>query len=278
MSSASPKGSYQVTRPNRDDTGGPGRRQHEHTSQLDIDWVKTIAGALAAVSSAVLLSTLGAAGTLVGAALGSVVVTVGGALYSQGLARSRGRLARVPIPARSRGVSSARDEARPDETRKTLPAAAADEPTRPTPWRERLAVLPWRRVGLGAAALFVVTILAITGFELVAGRSLSSIVGGGDGGGGTTITRLDGSDRDTSRDDDQAPSEEEVTPSEPPLSESPEATDVPPESPSAETTTVPTTDPTTTPSADATALTPTPTPTPTPAPTPTSPPASTATP
>src|SRR3954454_19589462 len=56
---------------------------------LDIDWLKTTAGALAAVTTAVLLSTLGAVGTLIGAALGSVAATIGSALYAQGLARSR---------------------------------------------------------------------------------------------------------------------------------------------------------------------------------------------
>ena len=76
--------------------------------KLDIDWLKTIAGALAAVSSAVLLSTLGAAGTIIGAALGSVIVTVGGALYSQGLARSRERLLQAQTAAlRKVGVAQA---------------------------------------------------------------------------------------------------------------------------------------------------------------------------
>src|SRR6478735_802921 len=81
----------------------------EDTGQkLGIDWLKTIAGALAAVSSAVLLSTLGAAGTIIGAALGSVVVTVGGALYTQGLARSHQRLAHVQTAAlRKVGVAQA---------------------------------------------------------------------------------------------------------------------------------------------------------------------------
>lgn len=257
MSSATPKGSYQVTRPNRDDAGGPGRRPPEHTSQLDIDWVRTIAGALAAVSSAVLLSTLGAAGTLIGAALGSVVVTVGGALYAQGLARSQGRLARAPISARPRRTSSAHDEVRLDGTRSSFPSVGDER--RPTQWRERLAVLPWRRVGLYAAAMFVATILAITAFEVVVGRSLSSIVGGGDGGGRTTITRLDGSNRDTSREDDQAPDDEESRPTEPPPSESPEVTEVPPESPPVSTTTAPTPDPTTTTPTVTDAPTPTPT-------------------
>ena len=40
-----------------------------------IDWPATFAGAGAAVTVALLLSTLGAAGTLIGAALGSVVAT-----------------------------------------------------------------------------------------------------------------------------------------------------------------------------------------------------------
>lgn len=269
MSPASPKGSYQVTRPHEIDggrgagsaadsgAGGPGRRPPEHTSRLDIDWVRTIAGALAAVSSAVLLSTLGAAGTLVGAALGSVVVTVGGALYSQGLTHSRVRLARASIPARPGATSSTHDEMRQDETRR-IPAAAVDEPARRNQWHERLAVLPWRRVGLYAAAMFVATILVITAFEIVAGRSLSSMVGGHDGGGGTTITHLDGSDRDTPREEDQAPEDDEATPTGPPPSESPEATEVPAESPSVLTTTSPTPDPTT-PTPDPTTTMPPPT-------------------
>ena len=51
------------------------------------------------MSSAVLLSTLGAAGTIIGAALGSVIVTVGGALYTQGLARSREHLTQAQSAA-----------------------------------------------------------------------------------------------------------------------------------------------------------------------------------
>ena len=64
-------------------------RDTDSPPTLDIDWLKTIAGALAAVTTAVLLSTLGAVGTLIGAALGSVAATIGSALYTQGLARSR---------------------------------------------------------------------------------------------------------------------------------------------------------------------------------------------
>ena len=185
--------------------------------KLEIDWLKTAGGAFAAVSSAFLLSTLGAAGTIIGAALGSVIVTVGGALYSQGLARSHQRLAHVQTAAmRKVGVAQAEvrraarrqgdDEAvdahlahaeeRLDDAKDDL-GAMADEPTGPG-WRERLVLLPWKRISLIAAGLFAAAVLAITAFELVAGESVSSITGGTEGGGGPTIGRIGGgSDGDT---------------------------------------------------------------------------------
>lgn len=232
--------------------------------KLDIDWLKTIAGALAAVSSAVLLSTLGAAGTIIGAALGSVIATVGGALYSQGLARSRDRLAQAQTLALRRvGIAQAEvrrasrhqgddpavdahlahaDE-RLGEAKADL-GAIADEPPA-VGWRERLVVLPWKRISLVAAGLFATAILAITAFEVLAGESVSSITGGTDGDGGPTITRIGGGGSDTSR-DDRAPSDDTATPSDEPSSEPPdeasptdEPTDAPTESPSESTTPAP---------------------------------------
>lgn len=44
---------------------------------IEVNWVQALAGSLAAMSSAVLLSTVGVAGTIIGAAIGSVVATVG---------------------------------------------------------------------------------------------------------------------------------------------------------------------------------------------------------
>ncbi len=248
----------------------------EHLSQkLGIDWLKTIAGALAAVSSAVLLSTLGAAGTIIGAALGSVVVTVGGALYSQGLGRSRERLVQAQAAAlRKAGIAQAEvrrarrhqgddqtvdahlthAEERLDEAKGDLEAVTVE---RAGPgWRERFGMLPWKRISLVAAGLFAAAVLTITAFELVTGETLSSITGGSDGGGGTTITHLGGgSDGDTSQHDDKAPSDDGSSPTSEPTNEpsselsgglsdqaSPtdEPTSEPTESPSGFTTTEPT--------------------------------------
>ena len=220
------------------------------TQKLEIDWLKTAGGAFAAVSSALLLSTLGAAGTIIGAALGSVVVTVGGALYTQGLARSRERLAHVQTLAlRKVGVAQAEvrraarrqgdDEAvdahlayadeRLDDVHDDLDLLA-DETTGPG-WRDRFVSLPWRRISLVAAGLFAAAVLAITAFELVAGQSVSSITGGSDGGTGPTIGRISGgSDQDSPPKDEKAPTDNQSTPSEAPSSEpsdQPSPTDVP---------------------------------------------------
>jgi hypothetical protein len=150
-------------------------------SKLDIDWSNTLAGALAAVSSAVLLSTLGAAGTLIGAAVGSLAATIGTALYAQGLAKSREKVAQAQETAlnkvgvaqaevrraRRRGSSGATAETHLEQAEEQLAEAEAelgdaldggrdhgdnhgdqvlegfpDDDIKPA-WRERLAVLPW---------------------------------------------------------------------------------------------------------------------------------------
>src|SRR4029077_15719868 len=59
-----------------------------------VDWLRAFAGAMAAVASAVLLSTLGAAGTVIGAAIGSLVATVASVWIAQGLSSSKRTLSR----------------------------------------------------------------------------------------------------------------------------------------------------------------------------------------
>lgn len=187
--------------------------------RLEIDWVKAFAGALAAVSSAVLLSTLGAAGTLIGAAIGSLALTITSAFYQQGLARSRQKLAEAQNVALAK-VNRAQSEVRranraSSETATDAHLASAeaelasaeeelaeanselDEATDDADvpgWRERLVLLPWKRIALAAAGLFLVAMLVITAFELLAGRTVSSITGGSDSTGGTSISRVTGTD------------------------------------------------------------------------------------
>ena len=186
----------------------------EEKRRLEISWVQAMAGALAAVSSAVLLSTVGVAGTVIGAAIGSVAATVGGAVYSHYLAVSRDRVA-YAAAARSR-VRRARgevgdaatelalerpraeerlDEAEHDLQKAELGLGAADEPTAPSAWREAVRGLPWRRLLLAAGAVFVVAMVAIVAFELISGRAVSSYTGGSDKDGPrTSVPGLGGGD------------------------------------------------------------------------------------
>ena len=189
-------------------------------SAARIDWQSTAAGAGAAVTVAVLLSTLGAAGTLVGAALGSVIATVSTALYKQGIESSRRRMAEVQAAAlqrvnladqsvrraarRSDPVAAERER---DRAHRHLDAAgeelADDEapgadvaPREPSRW----ARLPWRRLALLAALVFVIAIVAISAVELVAGRSISTITGGTSGSDRTSLTGIIGDDGGKGRD------------------------------------------------------------------------------
>ncbi|MBG6099575.1 hypothetical protein [Nocardioides luteus] len=167
-----------------------------------IDWLSTTAGALAAVTSALLLSTLGAVGTLIGAAIGSVAATVGSNLYSQWLAKTHQKVTSAQVLARwrSAGLAGVRHEAASEPAGESGDGTTAIEATEladaePAPsWRERLEALPWKRIALLSLAMFVVVVAVITVFELLAGRSVSSIVGNGDGG--TTISRVTGGGSD----------------------------------------------------------------------------------
>jgi hypothetical protein len=237
--------------------------QTDAPARLDIDWLRVVAGALAAVASAILLSTLGAAGTIVGAALGSVVVTVSSAYFSQGLATSRRKLAQAQAAARDKvGIAQAevRRAGRADDTRvqdshlehadERLAEAheeldAMAEETAPPPWKQRLVALPWKRLALAAAALFVIAILAITAFELVAGRSVSSFTGGSPKNERSTLGDVGGG---SGKNDHQKQPDDQSSPS-PSPSESSEPTGTPTETPTETTTPSETTSPSPTESA-----------------------------
>lgn len=126
-------------------------------------------GALAAVVSAVAASTLGVAGTLVGAALGSVIVTVTAAAVNQGLTtagtslRSRGRSLAAAAPA-------ATGRARP------VTAVGGSTPTETvtTHRARRVLRLPLRRIWLAAAAVFAIAMLGLTLAEQVLGHPVST--------------------------------------------------------------------------------------------------------
>jgi hypothetical protein len=117
---------------------------------------RLLAGALAAVSGAVVASFFGVQGTLIGAALVSVLVVPAEALYEHSFASAR-RVARRSLARRMGEVAGAGEEA----------ARGAD----PQPIR-------WQRVAVAAVLAFGIAVGAVTVVEAVARQPLASLLGG----------------------------------------------------------------------------------------------------
>ncbi len=173
----------------------------------NVNWVQALAAALAAMTSAVLLSTVGGAGTIIGAAVGSVIATVGSAVYSYYLETSKKRVAAASALARERAVRArARKQgatAAPvaertrteqlqladedlNQAEEDLERVETDGPQKPS-WQEIVRGLRWKRIGLVALGIFLAAMAAILAFELIAGRSVSTITGGSDDGARTSV-------------------------------------------------------------------------------------------
>jgi hypothetical protein len=190
----------------------------EQRDQVDINWVQVSASALAAVTSAVLLSTVGVAGTIIGAAIGSLIATAGSAIYQHPLSVTKDRVfqaqavalqrvarARVSVSGASEDVRRAHDaDLHTRAQRAQLQVAQADDELaraeeelqsagqvaeRP-PWREVLAGLPWKRIAAVTASIFVAAMLVIVAFETLTGRAVSTYTGGSDDSRRTTIPGL----------------------------------------------------------------------------------------
>jgi len=241
-----------------------------------VNWIQVVAGALAAVSSAVLLSTLGVAGTVIGAALGSVIASVASAWYSRGIDASRQQVAaqaaalkRVAaarsklddaVSARNRGETGAdtglmQADLALGEAEQALEEAShlaegeaaepdSDEVVEPVPHdplfgAEAGRKLPWKRIALIAAGLFVVVMVTITIFELTTGRAVSSFTGGSDKNTGSTVPGIQQAPKETKDEpspEDSKPSQsEEVAPT-----DETEPTDDPTVEPTGEASTSPT--------------------------------------
>ncbi|SET35836.1 hypothetical protein [Geodermatophilus poikilotrophus] len=167
------------------------------------------AGALAAVSSAVVASFFGLAGTLIGAALASVISTVSAALYSNSLQKTNEKLrrARGQLTARQPAVEEAEVAPAAPATR-VLPAHL--DPRRAPARRSRPR---WTRVAVYAAAVFVMAMGIVTGIELVGQKPVSALVGGTETSRTTTLGEITtaSSSSEQQDDDDSTPSSPTTT-------------------------------------------------------------------
>jgi cell division septation protein DedD len=248
--------------------------EQEEQRRLDVNWAQLIGGALAAVTSAVLLSTVGVAGTLIGAALGSVAVTLGSSVYSYYLEASQERMAAVRAVAFSKALSARQrrgepndtpvsdkgpdtettavpidpaeqeeadrrdaDEARAEAEREATAEIAA---VRRTSWRDAIGRLRWKHVAAVSLAVFALAVGAILAFEVLAGKPVSSFTGGTSSDGPRTSIPFGRNTQDTPQPE---PTETETPTESPtaeptsatPTTEEPEETETPTETPTEET-------------------------------------------
>jgi len=195
----------------------------EKKKVFDLSLTQVAGGALAAMTAAALGSTLGVAGTIVGAALASVVAGVAGSLYTASLRTGREKVRTV-----FRGPSSDAASAPPapvDPTT-TYPASTFSASTYGAPSLEETQIIPawdplpletpsrnkrarapfpWRRAVAVSLAVFALAAVLITGYERVSGQPLS-------GGTGTTVSRV-GNDGSAGSDDGDTKTTPSVTPS-----------------------------------------------------------------
>jgi hypothetical protein len=155
-------------------------------------------GALAAMTAAVIGAQLGVAGTVLGAAIGSIVAGVAGSLYTASLKTTKdkiasafvGRVGDTPVEVATVSDDTAEIDGWDSDTAAKPAAAMAPPSADPVATSAEVdqagkptARLPWKPILVSAAAVFLLAIAGITGFELISGQSVS-------GGEGTTITQV----------------------------------------------------------------------------------------
>jgi hypothetical protein len=200
-----------MTSPRPETTDRDRSEQAEEKPQgAQLSATQVAAGALAAVSSAVVASFFGLAGTLIGAALASVISTVSAALYSNSLQKTNEKLrrARGQLTGRQTAVAEAgpAPAAPAAPATKVLPAHL--DPRRAPDRRPRPR---WTRVAVYAAAVFALAMGIVTGIELIGQRPVSALVGGTETSTATTI----GAITNASSSSDEEESGDPATPSSP---------------------------------------------------------------
>lgn len=142
----------------------------------EVSWLQVAASVLAAVTAAWIASRLGVAGTIVGAALGSFVVTITSAFYNNTLHQGRTLLIQTQTGTTiQRQVEDGEVQTALDE------AADVDAPAKSARFVDEAPRLHWKTIIVTTVVVLALAIAAISTYELVTGRTL-------DGSTGTSLT------------------------------------------------------------------------------------------
>jgi hypothetical protein len=156
----------------------------ERPAKPTLSPLQLVGSALAAATSAVVASFFGVAGTVIGAALASVITTISATLYSASLRKTNERLHDLSNRLGGRRPTAGATQVLPQQpATRELPAAL--DPRRAPPRSRRSYV----RVAAGTAAVFVAAMVIVTGIELIGQRPVSALVTGSSSKG-TTVGDL----------------------------------------------------------------------------------------
>ena len=177
----------------------------EKDRSLGLSPAQVAGSALAAMSGAFFVSWAGTAGTLIGAAVGSVIATVGAATYTWSLRRTSDAAKRTAAVVKQRALvtgtlprSVAQGPLREDGTDQPMsgiadadqPPSALEEPDSPEGDAARGRWdLPWGKVVLASLAVMIAGLAGMTAVEAVTGKPISSFFGRDDGTGTTVGQR-----------------------------------------------------------------------------------------
>lgn len=144
--------------------------------RLRISATQLIASALAAVTATIAASYLGVNGTVIGAAVASVVSVLGNTIYSHSI-RQTGHKVRTVVPA---GV---RWSPPPPPGASAAGTTPAGPPAVRRARREREKATSLRVLAAACAGVFAAVLVLVTAVELVAGEPLSDLLRGRSGSG-----------------------------------------------------------------------------------------------
>lgn len=216
----------------------PQDKQDQQDRSLGLSTAQVMGSALAAMSGAFLASWLGTTGTLVGAAVASVIATVGAAIYTHSIRRTSQVVKRTAVvvshrtlltgavPQPDPGVASdgpVPDPNAPSATDQAATDKRADEPPdhddesagRVSTYLSGARDLPWAKVSIATLAVLVAALGGITAVEAITGKPMASWFGRDDGTG-TTVSHVGGSGNSTPKKDkapDNTPASQQPEPS-----------------------------------------------------------------
>lgn len=178
----------------------------------DLSWIQIIVGALAAMTSAWIASAVGVAGTIIGAALGSLVIPISSALYSRTL--DKGRI----LVVRTDTGTTIQKRVEPGEVTEALEEIVEEAPTAHDPELvDDKPVLRWKAIVATSVAVLVLAFVSMGGYELITDRSWGNdpdnarIGNPFSGGGSSQPTDEPTDDSPDDAEDDATPTPEPTT-------------------------------------------------------------------